>query len=73
MNVNTQYKIRASMNDKNYLRTNSYWYKYLNRNEKYYKNFLEELKEKYRLRPQDKLDKMNERLEAVSRLLDILN
>ncbi len=73
MDVFTQYKINLSANDKSYLRTHSNWYKYLNRHQRYYKDFEEEMKEKYKLRTEDKLDKMNERLDAISKILDILS
>ena len=39
-----QYKINKDINLKKYLRENSYWYKYLNRNSSSFKYFVDEMK-----------------------------
>ena len=44
MNVEIQYKLKFNPNDIKYLREKSYWYKYLNRNKSYFKNFEDEMK-----------------------------
>ena len=49
MNLNLQYRINQDPKLKQFLRENSYWYKYLNRNEVYYKDFIEDMKDKYKL------------------------
>ena len=40
MNLNLQYKISQDPRQLQFLRENSYWYKYLNRSELYYKDFM---------------------------------
>lgn len=67
------YKIKSDSNSIKYLRENSYWYKYLNRDPKYIKEFESKMKEKYKLRPEDKLNKIIEGLDMMSRIMDILN
>ncbi len=67
------YKIKSDSNSIKYLRENSYWYKYLNRDPKYIKEFESKMKEKYKLRPEDKLNKIVEGLDMMSRIMDILN
>ena len=49
MNLNLQYRINQDPRLKTFLRENSYWYKYLNRNELYYKEFINDMKDKYKL------------------------
>ena len=43
MNLNLQYKINQDPKQHQFLRENSYWYKYLNRSEIYYKDFIEDM------------------------------
>lgn len=72
MILDLQFKIKNNPNYKRYLRENSYWYKFLNRDPNNFKFFQEELKEKYRLRPQDKIGNIAERLEMIKSLMDIM-
>lgn len=72
MNLNLQYRINQDPRQLSFLREHSYWYKYLNRSEAYYKDFLEDMKEKYKLRPTDRLNKMISDIETFSTLLDVL-
>ena len=44
--LSLQYKINQDPRQKQFLRENSYWYKYLNRSESYYKDFINDLKDK---------------------------
>ena len=55
MNVEIQYRLRSNPNDIKYLREKSYWYKFLNRNKNYFKQFEEEMKKEYKLTPEDKI------------------
>ena len=50
--MDTRIKIMLDSNPeyKRYLRSNSYWYKTLNRNPEMINNFIDEVKEKYKLR-----------------------
>ena len=73
MNLYTQYRIQNNPNDLKYLRENSNWYKYLNRDTSYIKQFEEEMKQRYKLTTKDKIDKFVNSLDTVSQLLDILS
>jgi len=55
-----------------YLKENSYWYKYLNRDGNYLKLMNEEMKKKYGLTPSDKLEKINNNMTLVREMLKIL-
>ena len=54
-----------------FLRENSYWYKYLNRNSSYYKEFINDMKDKYKLKPTDRLNKMMDDINLVRTFLDV--
>ena len=56
MNVDIQYRLKSNPNDIKYLREKSYWYKFLNRNKNYFKQFEEEVKTAYKLRASDKFE-----------------
>ena len=72
MNLDIQFKIKNDINMLNYLRQNSNWYKYLNRNPNNFNDFVEEMKEVYKLRPTDKLNDFVEKLELISSFIDVL-
>ena len=72
MNLSLQYKINQDKRLKQFLRENSYWYKYLNRSETYYKEFVNDMKDKYKLKPTDRLNKMVDNINMVSSFLDVL-
>ena len=55
-----------------YLKENSYWYKYLNRDGKYIKLMNEEMKKKYGLNSNYKLEKINNNMTLVREMLKIL-
>ena len=69
MSLEVQFKLKSNPNYVNYLREHSYWYKHLNRNPALFDQFEQEVKEKYGLRPQDKINKMLDTLEMVSMLV----
>ena len=73
MRIETLIKLRSDINNINYLRENSYWYKYLNRSDSYFKEFEEEMKERYKITPEERLKKMKDAIESVSKIIDILN
>ena len=73
MRIETLIKLRSDINNINYLRENSYWYKYLNRSDAYFKEFEEEMKERYKITPEERLKKMKDAVESVSKIIDILN
>ena len=73
MNLDLQFKIKNDKNLLNYLRQNSNWYKYLNRNPASIVEMEKEMKESYQLRAEDKLRKFGRQLEMISTFLDVLN
>lgn len=72
MNLELQYKINADFNQKKFLRENSHWYKHLNRSSAYYKEFIEDMKDKYKLKPTDKIAKAVDRINMINTFLDVL-
>ncbi|MDD5979873.1 MAG: YlbE-like family protein [bacterium] len=73
MNINTQYKIKGNLNNLRYLREKSYWYKYLNRSYEYLKYFEDEMKKAYKLTPEDRMKKMADGIDSLSKIMDILS
>ena len=47
MSIDLIMKINSDPKQKQFLRENSYWYKYLNRSNTFYKEFLNDMKNKY--------------------------
>ena len=72
MQLDLQYRIKQDEKQIMFLRENSYWYKYLNRNNKYYKEFVDDMKDKYKLKPPDNINKMMDNINMVRTFLDIL-
>lgn len=58
---------------KRYLRENSYYYKYLNRNPDAIKDLMHEMEKKYKLTLNDRLDKLKDNLNLINNFMDILN
>lgn len=54
------------------LKQNSYWIKELNRNPESYKNFVSEMKTKYRLRATDKISDAIDNIDLITAVLDTL-
>lgn len=55
-----------------YLKYHSYWYKELIRNPSSIKNLEQEMKKEYKLTTEDKIIKLNERVNMISSFLDVL-
>lgn len=72
MNLELQYKIKSDPKQISFLRENSYWYKYLNRSNTYYKDFLKDMKDKYKLNPSDRIKKISKDIEMINKVIDIL-
>ncbi len=72
MNIEIQYKIKSNLNDLRYLREKSYWYKYLNRNKTNLKYFEEEMKKSYQITTEDRMKKMINNIDSLSKIMDIL-
>ena len=64
--------IDSNKNYKDYLRSNSYWYKILNRNPEMINDFIKEVKEKYKLRPTDKINDFVDKLDMINKFIDVL-
>ena len=73
MNINLQYKIKSNPNYIRFLRENSIWYKYLNRNPNYFSQLENEMKIKYKLTPKDKLEKFTQNMDKISQIIDIFS
>ena len=72
--MDTKIKIMINSNPdyKRYLRTNSYWYKTLNRNPLMIDNFIREVKEKYKLRTTDKINDIMDKVDMISKFINVL-
>ena len=64
--------INSNPIEKQFLREHSYWYKYLNRSESFYKDFLDDMKTKYKLTTADKLNKISNDINMFRTFLDVL-
>ena len=65
-------KINEDSIQKQFLREYSYWYKYLNRDIAYYKDFLNDMKLKYKLTTSDKINKLVADINMFKSILDVL-
>ena len=72
MRLDILMKINGDPKQKQFLRENSYWYKYLNRSSGYYKDFINDMKQKYKLTTADKINKISDNLNMVRTFLDVL-
>ena len=72
MNTKVKIMIDSNPNYKAYLRSNSYWYKILNRNPDMFDNFVNEVKEKYKLRTSDKINDIIDKIDMVSKFINVL-
>lgn len=57
---------------KEYIRYNSYWYKILNRNPELINSFIREVKEKNKLTAADKINSTIEKIDMLSKFMNIL-
>lgn len=69
----TQEKIRSNPKYLEYLHTHSYWYKKLNRDFNYFKEFENEVKKEYKLYPSDKIERAVNLLDTLSTILNTIN
>ena len=69
MKLSVQFKLKENPNYLRYLRQNSYWYKYLNRDPRNFKNFEEEVKKVYKLTKVDKISKTLDTIDMLEKLL----
>ena len=69
MSIETQIKLKSNINYLKFLRENSHWYKYLNRSNQYFKDFEEEMKTTYKLRPSDRISKAIDTFDMIQTIL----
>ena len=72
MNIKTQIYVRSSPNIHRYLREYSYWYKFLNRNRNSIKDLEKEMKSRYKLTTEDRLEKINNGISMLHSFMDVL-
>jgi len=72
MKTDIQLKIKNNENYLRYLRENSYWYKYLNRNPNSFKTFEAEVKEKYKLTGVDKISRTLDTISMIEKVISTL-
>lgn len=72
MTVALQFKIKNDPNLSRYLKENSHWIKYLNRDPFAISEMEEEMKERYQLTMKDRLQKIQEQIVMVRSLMDLL-
>lgn len=72
MTVELQLKINQDPKQIAFIRENPIWYKILNRNPHLYKEFISDMKDKYKLNPSDKFNKMLNNISMVQTFLDVL-
>lgn len=73
MSLELQFKLKSNDLYLKYLRSHSYWYKYLNRSPLYFKEFESKVKEDYRLRPIDRISKTIDTIDMVSSIISSIN
>lgn len=64
-----QFKIKNNPHYLRYLRSHSYWYKFLNRNPNNFKEFEEEVKKEYRLTKADRLENIFNTFEMIEKFV----
>ena len=72
MTLDLQFKIKDNPNYLKYLRQNSFWYKYLNRDPENFKFFEEEVKKNYKLTKADKIMRTLETIEMMEKVMATL-
>ena len=72
MEVKTLIEIRSNYYIARYLRENSYWYKYLNRNPESIFDLEKEMKEHYKLTTKDKMESFTNKLAMIQNFMEIL-
>lgn len=73
MSIDLQFKLKENPLYTKYLTEASYWYKYLNRDPKYFKDFETEMKKVYKLNPSDKISKAIDTVDMLTSIFSALN
>ena len=72
MSYDVWYRIDNDINLKKFLRENSYWYKQLNRDSDNFSSFVSDMRVKYKLTTEDRINKMVDSMGMIQSLLDVL-
>ena len=72
MTIETQLKISSDPMLIRFIREYPIWYKYLNRNSKYFEKFKEEVKDVYQLRTTDRINNALKTLELIQNVVSTL-
>lgn len=72
MTLETQFKINSNPNYIRFIRENSIWYKTLNRDPMEFKNFEVAVKDKYKLKPSDRINKMINDINMLQKFIEVL-
>lgn len=72
MDIKVKLILDSNPDYKRYLRSNSYWYKTLMRNPEMMDVFVSEVKEKYKLRATDKINNFIDKIDMVSKFINVL-
>ena len=72
MELDIMYKIKNNKKHYDFLRTHSYWYKYLNRDSLYYKDFINEYKKYNRNITTNKVNDTINNIDMATNILKVL-
>lgn len=72
MDIETQIIVRSNPNLYRFLREESYWYKYLNRDPNIIYEIEKKMREKYKLTSQDKLEKLSQSISLLNGFMEIM-
>lgn len=72
MDIKIKLFLDSNPDYKRYLRDNSYWYKTLIRDPKMIDVLVEEAKDKYKLRTTDKINNIIDKIDMVSKFINVL-
>lgn len=72
MTVELQLKINSDQRLKAFIREYPNWYKLLNRNPTLYKDFVNDMKEKYKITTSDRLNKTLNNISMLQTFLEVL-
>ena len=72
MTTELQLKISSDPRLVSFIRQYPIWYKRLNRNTLLFKDFTEDMKDKFKIRPSDRLNKTLENISMIQTFLNVL-
>lgn len=72
MTTDVQLKISTDIRLKRFIRENPIWYKRLNRNPDLFRDFTMEMKDKYKLKTSDRINKALDNISMLQMFLDVL-